>query len=89
MSIAKSLNIVLLILFLIIVICFIIPNKQNNTKKSKEQTERTPLTKEKIRKYKGLESITDSEAENIIYSLKKYAGITFRLFHEEKTKGIS
>lgn len=88
MTTSKALNIVLLIIFLMIFICFIIPRKQNKTKKSKDKTESTPLTKEKLRKYNGLENITDKEAENIIYSLRIYSELTYKLFQEEKTNCI-
>lgn len=89
MAIPRSLSFVIImgIIFLIIFICFIIP-KQNEQKGSKEKTERSPLTKEKLRKYRGLQNITDKEAENIIYSLRKYSELTYRLFREEKTNGI-
>ena len=63
-------------------------SKQNEQKESKEKTGCSPLTREKLRKYKGLQNITDKEAENIIYSLRKYSELTYRLFQEEKNNRI-
>lgn len=89
MAIPKSMSFIIImgIIFLIVFICLISP-KQNETKNSKEKIKYQSLTKEKLRKYKGFECITDAEAENIICSLKKYSELTYKLFQEEKINCI-
>ena len=83
----KSINhlIFIGIILLIIFVFCIVPHK---VKELKEKTEYTCLTKKKLRKYKGLENITDKEAENIIDSLRKYSELTYKLFCKEKMNDI-
>jgi len=56
--------------------------RKNKTRKKKP----TPLTVDNIREYKGLENISDAEAENIVHTLRKFTELTFLRFLEEKNK---
>ncbi|MGB3946896.1 MAG: hypothetical protein WBM13_02820 [Bacteroidia bacterium] len=89
MATKTSLYLVLLIFIVAIFICFVIPYKKNKTKQSKSREIHTPLTKETLRNYKGLENITDKEAEKIICSLRRYTELTYKLFQKEKTNSIA
>jgi hypothetical protein len=80
----KPLNITLIVgIILILILALIIVYKPYKPERQAKKTI-SPLTKEKLRCYKGLENITDVEAENIIYSLKKYSELTYQLFYEER-----
>jgi hypothetical protein len=44
------------------------------------------LTKEEIRKYKGLENLTDIEAENVAATLKVFSILTYQMFEQSNHK---
>jgi hypothetical protein len=46
--------------------------------------EETGLTKEKLKKYKGLENLTDEQATEIVSAIKKFSQLTFRYFRYVK-----
>lgn len=65
-------------------ICFIIP-KTNKTKNKSEFTDEvTPkMTFEQLKKCKGFENVSESEAEDIINTLQRFTVITFKNFCHE------
>ncbi|MBI4947790.1 MAG: hypothetical protein HY840_15470 [Bacteroidetes bacterium] len=72
------------IIYLVIFICFIIPNE---TKKSKEKTERNPLTENELkivrmtvnelRKFKVFETKSDEEGEKVIDMLLRLSILSY------------
>jgi len=46
--------------------------------------EESGLTIEKLRKYKGLENLSDKEAYEIISALKKFSYITYKYYSKIK-----
>ena len=44
------------------------------------------LTVEKLKQYKGLENISDKEAEEMLESIKRYSNILLRAYPFEKLK---
>lgn len=44
------------------------------------------LTIEKLKKYSGLENLTNQEAENVIATFEKFSNITFRMWLKEEKK---
>ena len=49
-------------------------------KNSNKLPEQNELTVDELRKYKGLEHLTDTEAENIAGALKEFSLLTYQMY---------